>query len=61
MPMMRCAPQLTAESGGGQTDWSQAGYENGVVSVDPDLREAFVNRAESACHLSAIGVSELRG
>ena len=52
--------EFAAERAGGQAHRAQAGDEHGVIAVDADLFQAFVDGAESARHLRAIGVGKLR-
>ncbi len=53
--------QLAAERRRGQTDGAEAGDEHRVVAADADFFEAFVNRAEAAGNLRAVGIGERIG
>jgi hypothetical protein len=53
--------QLAAERAGGQAHRTEAGDQHRVVAADADLLQAFVDRAEAAGHLRAIGVGQLGG
>ena len=53
--------QLAAERAGGQSHRTEAGDQHGVVAADADLLQTFVDRAEAAGHLRAIGVGEFVG
>ena len=53
--------QFAAERAGGQAHRTEAGDQHGVVAADADLFQAFVDRAEAAGHLRAIGVGQFGG
>ena len=59
MPMMRLRAQFAAQRAGGQADRAKAGDQDGVVAADADLLEAFIDGAEAAGHLRAVGVGQV--
>ena len=61
MPMILLRSELAAKRGGGQADGAEAGDQHGVIAVDADLLQAFVDGAEAAGDLRAVGIGELVG
>ncbi len=49
--------QFAAERAGGQAHGAEAGDQHRIVAADADLLQPFVDRAEAAGHLRAIGVT----
>ena len=53
--------EFAAERAGGEADGAEAGDEHRMIAVDANFLEAFVDGAESAGYLCAVGVGELVG
>ncbi len=53
--------QFAAERAGRQAHRAETGDQHGVIAADADLFQAFVDRAEAAGYLRAIGVGQFGG